>query len=201
MGEKQRIGVRREATVFFTSSHFHWMLQFPLLEAFDESPRPRHIILCIFVGAAVSGTVTHDAPGSSIAVAAASTNDEDVVVTADGSTRAPLLTDDDALLLAATAAACRLRRLFDCGDCDAGEEEPMLETDRGRARATCAGSRWRVRMIDNFRRMMLPSGITLATLGGGAAARETDELDCVGSGVIEARERLNGESTLYATGG
>ena len=56
-------------------------------------------------------------------------------------------------------------------------------------------------MIDNFRRMMLPSGITLATLGGGAAASETDELDCVGSGVIEARERLNGESTLYATGG
>ena len=166
------------------------MLQFPLLEAFDESPRLRHIILCIFVGAAVSGTVTHDAPGSSIAAAAAaaaSTNDEDVVVTADGPTRAPLLTDDDALLLAATAAACRLRRLFDCGDCDAGEEEPMLETDRGRARATCAGSRWRVRMIDNFRRMMLPSGITLATLGGGAAARETDELDCVGSVVIEAR--------------
>ena len=45
--------------------------------------------------------------------------------------------------------------------------------------------------------MMLPSGITL----GGGAASETDELDCVGSGVIEARERLNGESTLYATGG
>ena len=121
------------------------MLQFPLLEAFDdESPRLRHIILCIFVGAAVSGTATHDAPGSSIAAAAAaaaSTNDEDVVVTADGSTRAPLLTDDDALLLAATAAACKLRRLFDCGDCDAGDDEPMLETDRGRARATCAGSR------------------------------------------------------------
>ena len=118
------------------------MLQFPPLEAFDESPRPRHIILCIFVGAAVSGTVTHDAPGSSIAAAAAaSTNDEDVVVTADGSTRAPLLTDDDALLLATTAAACRLRRLFDCGDCDAGDDEPMLETDRGRTRATCAGSR------------------------------------------------------------
>ena len=49
--------------------------------------------------------------------------------------------------------------------------------------------------------MMLPSGIMLATLGDGAAASETDELDCVGSGVIEARERLNSESTLYATGG
>ena len=175
------------------------MVQFPLLEAFDdESPRPRHIILCIFVGAAVSGTVTHDAPGSSIAAAAAaaaSTNDEDVVAVADadGSTREPRL--------AATAAACRLRRLFDCGDCDAGDDKPMIETDRGCARATCAGSRWRVRIIDNFRRMILPSGITLATLGGGAAASETDELDCVGLGVIEARERLNGERTLYATGG
>ena len=172
---------------FFTSSHFHWMVQFPLLEAFDdESPRPRHIILCVFVGTVVSGTVTHDAPGSSTRIAtaaAASTNDEVVVVAADGSTRAPRLTDDDVLLLAATTAACRLRRLFDCGDWDAGDDEPMLETDRGRARATCAGSRWRVKIIDNFRRMMLPSGITLATLGGGAAASETDELDCVGLGV------------------
>ena len=151
--------------------------------------------------------MTHDTPGSSIATevaaSAASTNDEDVVAVADadGSKRAPRLADDDALLLAATAAACRLRRLFDCGDCDAGDDEPMLETDRGRARACCAGSRWRVRMIDNCRRMMLPSGITLATLDGGAAASETDELDCVGLGVIEARERLNGESTLYAAGG
>ena len=83
----------------------------------------------------------------------------------------------------------------------AGEDEPMLETDRGRARACCAGSRWRVRIIDNFRRMMLLSGITLATLGGGATASETDELNCVGLGVIEARKRLNGESTLYDTGG
>ena len=46
--------------------------------------------------------------------------------------------------------------------------------------------------------MVLPSGITLATLGGGAAASETNELDCVGSGVIEARER---EKSFYATGG
>ena len=56
-----------------------------------------------------------------------------------------------------------------------------------------------MRIIDHFRRMMLPSGITLATLGGGAS--ETDNLDCVGSGLIEAHERLNGEKTLYATGG
>jgi hypothetical protein len=183
---------------FFTSSHFHWMVQFPLLEAFDdESPRPRHIILCVLVGAAVSGTVTHDAPGSSsiataaAAAAAASTNDEEVVAVADAdvSTREPRL--------AATAAACRLRRLFDCGDCDAGDDDPMLETDSGRARSRGAGSRRPVRIIDNFRRMMLPSGITL----GSGAASETDELDCVGSGVIEARERLNGERTLYATGG
>ena len=75
----------------------------------------------------------------------------------------------------------------------------MPETDRGRARALCAGARRRVRILDNFRRMML--GITLTTLGGGAVASETDELDCVGSGMSEARERLNGERTLYATGG
>jgi hypothetical protein len=117
------------------------MVQFPLLEAFDdESPRPRHIILCVLVGAAVSGTMTHDAPGSSsiatpATAAAASTNDEDVVVVADadGSTREPRL--------AAAATACRPRGLFDCGDCDAGDDEPMLEIDRGRARACCAGSR------------------------------------------------------------
>jgi len=145
-------------------------------------------------------------PGSK--AAAASTNDEDVVeVVADGSTRAPrLAADDDALLLAATAAACRLCRPFDCRDGDAGDcgelaphDEPlMLEIDRGRAR--CASSCWRVGIIDKFRRVMLPSGITLATLGDGAAS-ETAELDCVGSGVSEARERLNGERTLYATGG
>jgi hypothetical protein len=144
-------------------------------------------MLCVIVGTAVSSTVTQDVPGSTAAAAAAaaSTNDEDVVVVvADGSTRAPrLAADDDALLLAATAAACRLCREFDCVDCDAGDcselaphDEPMmLEIDRGRAR--CASSRWRVRIIDKFRRMMLPSGITLATLDGGAAS-ETDELDC-----------------------
>ena len=76
----------------------------------------------------------------------------------------------------------------------------MLETDKGGTRAHCVGSRWRVRTIDNFRRMMLPSGITLATLGGGAAASEIGELDCVGSGVIEARERL-GLYTSRVTGG
>jgi hypothetical protein len=112
-------------------------VQFPLLEAFDdESPRPRHID---FVGTAVSDTVTHDAPGSSITTAvAASTNDEDVVVAADRSTRAPrLAADDEALLLASMAGACRLRRLFDCGDCDAGNcgefvhDLPILEIDWG----------------------------------------------------------------------
>jgi len=103
------------------------MVQFPLLEALDdESPRLRH--LCVFVGAtaAVSGTVAQDAPGSSIA-ATASTNDEAVVVVVeDESTRAPRLA-------AATAAACGLRKLFDCGYCDAVDDEPMLEIDRRRA--------------------------------------------------------------------
>jgi hypothetical protein len=34
-----------------------------------------------------------------------------------------------------------------------------------------------------------------------APAREMDEFECVGSGESEARERLNGDRTLYATGG
>ena len=57
--------------------------------------------------------------------------------------------------------------------------------------------------MDNFRRIMLPSGITLVALVGDCdgGASETDELDCVGSGEREVRERLNGERTLYATGG
>jgi hypothetical protein len=57
-------------------------------------------------------------------------------------------------------------------------------------------------MIDNFRRMIFPSGITLVdTFDDGGGASETDELEFVGSGVNEARERLNGDRTLYATGG
>lgn len=58
-------------------------------------------------------------------------------------------------------------------------------------------------MMDNFRRITLPSGITLVNLVGDCdvGESETEELDCVGSGVREARERLNGERTLYATGG
>lgn len=130
------------------------MEQFPPVEALDESPRLRLVIVIILfvflsraatVGAAVSGTVTHDAPGSPIATtAAASTNDEDVVA-ADGSTRAPRLAEDVLLLFpVAATTACRLRRLFDCGDCDAcdcGEfahDEPMLEIDWGRSlRCVC----------------------------------------------------------------
>ncbi|KAN0138155.1 hypothetical protein V8E53_004044 [Lactarius tabidus] len=81
------------------------MEQFP-----DDSPRlrlPIVIILAVFLsldatvgaGAAVSGTVTHDAPGSSSATTAvpASTNDEDVVA-ADGSTRPARLAEDVLLL-------------------------------------------------------------------------------------------------------
>jgi len=72
------------------------MEQFPPFEALDESPRPRLVIVIILdvflcrvstVGTAVSGTMTYQAPGSSVIVAtaaAASTNDEDVIVTADG---------------------------------------------------------------------------------------------------------------------
>ena len=193
-------------------------MQFPV----DDSPRLRLLIVIILVvfllldttvgtGAAVSGTVTQDAPGSAASsattAAPASTND-DVVVAADGSTRAARLAADDALLLlvvfpVAATTACRLRRLFDCGDCDAcdcGElahDEPMLDIDWGRllffVACCCVGSRWRVRIIDNLRRMMLPSGIR--------GVSETDELELVGSGDIDARERLNGARTLYATGG
>jgi len=84
-------------TASFLSSHFHWIVQFPLLKALDDKfPRP------------------HD--------------------------------------------------------------EQMLKIDRGRA--CCAGSRWRVRIIDNFRRMTLPFSITLAALE--ERVRPMD-LDCVTS--------------------
>ncbi|KAH9022697.1 hypothetical protein EDB85DRAFT_1995605 [Lactarius pseudohatsudake] len=58
-------------------------------------------------------------------------------------------------------------------------------------------------MMDNFRRMAFPSGITLVTLAYEcecvAAASEMDELEC---GVRKACERLlNGERTLYTIGG
>ncbi|KAF8265079.1 hypothetical protein EI94DRAFT_1736754, partial [Lactarius quietus] len=94
-------------------------------------------------------SVTHDAPGSSIATTAtatASTNDEDVA--AGGSTcGAP-----NVLLVAlvAATAACRLRRLFDYGDCDASDcgelahDEPIFEINWVRSqRCVCArcGSR------------------------------------------------------------
>ena len=163
-------------------------MQFPLFEAFDESPRQYPVIVidpCAFVGATVSGSDTN-APGLSITTtaASASTNDEDVVVAAGGSTCTPRLADDDALLLASTAAACRLRRLFDCGDCNAGNcgELAHDEQDARERQGTCMLRWFSLARKDNFRRMMLPSGITLATLGGGAAS-ETNELDCVGSGV------------------
>jgi hypothetical protein len=81
------------------------MEQFLPFEAFDDSPRLRLLIIIILgvflsrdatVGATISGTVTHDAPGSSSATTAtpASTNDEDVVVATDGSTRAARLAED-----------------------------------------------------------------------------------------------------------
>ena len=213
---KSRLAGSSSTTLFFFTSHIHWIEQFPD----DDSPRlrlPIVIILLVFLsldatvgtGAAVSGTVTHDALGSlassATTAAPASTNDDDVVA-ADGSTRAARLAAEDVLLLVvfpvAATTACRLRKLFDCGDCDAcdcGElahDEPMLDIDWGRlffAACCWGGSRWRVRIIDNLRRMMLPSGIR--------GVSETDELEFVGSGDIDARERLNGERTLYATGG
>ncbi|KAF8261917.1 hypothetical protein EI94DRAFT_1744853, partial [Lactarius quietus] len=94
-------------------------------------------------------SVTHDAPGSSIATTAtatASTNDEDVA--AGRSTRgAP---DVLLVVLVAATAACRLRRHFDYGDCDASDcgelahDEPIFEIDWVRSqRCACAhcGSR------------------------------------------------------------
>ena len=124
------------------------MEQFPPLEALDASPRPRLVIvisLAVFlsceaiVGAAVSGTVIHEARGSVIAMAAPASTNEDDVVAADGSTRAARLADDALLLFpvatAAAAAACRLRKLSDCGVCDPGDsgefahDELTLEID------------------------------------------------------------------------
>jgi hypothetical protein len=106
-----------------------------------------------------------------------------------------------------SAAVCKLRKLFDCCESCGDTELPMLEMDSGR----CCGSLWRVRIIDNFRRMTLPSeskdliGCCLCRCepgGGVTPAREMDELECVGSGESDARdERLNGDKTLYATGG
>jgi hypothetical protein len=114
---------KTERTQRFFSSHIHWMEQFP-----DDSPLARLrlpiVILGVFLsldvivgtGATVSGTVTHDAPGSSSATTAApaSTKDEDVVA-ADGSTRPARLAEDVLLLVFPVAAttACRLHRLFD----------------------------------------------------------------------------------------
>ena len=124
--------------------------------------------------------------------------------TTDVSTRAARL---DML----SAAVCKLRKLFDCCDSCGDTELPMLEIDSGRGCSSgCGGSLWRVRMMDSFRRMTLPSErkdfigccFCCCEPGGGVTpAREMDELECVGSGETDARERLNGDKTLYATGG
>ena len=50
-----------------------------------------------------------------------------------------------------------------------------------------------MRIIDDFRWMVLSSGIR--------SASETDELELVRLGVSEARKRLNGARTVYAAGG
>jgi hypothetical protein len=109
-----------------------------------------------------------------------------------------------------SAAVCKLRKLFDCCESCGDTELLMLEIDSGRG-CCCCGSLWRVRITDNFRRMTLPSErkdlrgccFCCCEPGGGVTpAREMDELECVGSGESDARdERLNGDKTLYATGG
>ena len=112
-----------------------------------------------------------------------------------------------------SAAVCMLRKLFDCCESCGDTELLMLEIDSGRCCGCCCsnrGSLWPVRIIDNFRRMTLPSesrdlrGCCFCwgcEPGGGVApAREMDELEWVGSGESDARERLNGDKTLYATG-
>ena len=98
------------------------------------------------------------------------------VVAANGSTRVPRLAEDVLLLFPVVAiTACQLRGLFDCEDCDADDcdesahDELMLEIEWGHSLMSvcpCCGSRWRVRMMDNFRRITLPSGITLVTFVG-----------------------------------
>ena len=62
----------------------------------------------------------------------------------------------------------------------------MLDIDWGRLFfVACCGSRWRVRIIDNFRRMML-----------GYRSREQDRRVGIGRvGDIDARERLYGVRT------
>jgi len=112
-----------------------------------------------------------------------------------------------------SAAVCKLRKLFDCCESWGDTELLMLEIDNGRrCCCCCCGSLWRVRIVDSFRRMMLPSDNKDITgccfcdccreAGGGVAPpREMDELECVGSGDSDARERLNGDNTLYARGG
>jgi len=113
-----------------------------------------------------------------------------------------------------SAAVCKLRKLFDCCDSCGDTELLMLEIDSGRrcccCCCCCCGSFWRVRMMDSFRLMTLPSdskdliGCCLCCWehgGGVAPARDIDELECVGSAESDARERLNGDKTLYAIGG
>lgn len=83
--------------------------------------------------------------------------DESVAAESDGSMRAARRLELEML----SAAVPRLRMLFDC--CEPGEgegkEEPMLEMDSGRGRSLeSAFGRWRVRMMDSFRLITLPSG-------------------------------------------
>lgn len=162
----------------------------------------------------------------SAATAAAASVDDSVAVEIDASTRAARRRPA-AELERLSAAVCKLRMLFDC--CEWGEDELMLAMDSGRGRG-CGrwwslssrfdaftftfefGSpgRWRVRMMDSLRRITPPSGSrdlprcgrVVGGAGGGVApAREMDEFECAGSGDNEVCERLNGASTLYATGG
>ena len=92
-----------------------------------------------------------------------------------------------------SAAVCKLRKLFDCCDSCGDTELLILEIDSGRG---CCGSLWRVRMMDSFRRIMLPSESKDFKGCWAAPAREMDELECVGSGESEMRERLNGDRPL-----
>jgi hypothetical protein len=97
-----------------------------------------------------------------------------------------------------SAAVCKLRKLFDCCESCGDIELLILEIDSGRG---CCGSLWRVRMMDSFRRITLPSERKDLIGWCVAPAREMDELECVGSGESEMRERLNGDKTLCVMGG
>ncbi|KAI9449929.1 hypothetical protein BJY52DRAFT_1227479 [Lactarius psammicola] len=116
------------------------MKQFPPFEALHESPRPRRvivIIMCVFlfrkaiVGAAVSDPVSYEAPTTSM--------NEEAIVAAEESTRGTARRGRAATVSCrryhCVAATCKLRKLFYCGYCDAGDcgefayEDPMLEIE------------------------------------------------------------------------